>query len=227
MCNYFGVWNSGDVELLRIEAGTVTRLARYDGSCVPGWPSIVVVRASARNGRLMLPPWTVTVCFVGACSHQSVLASVTRIAIRWPAASFQSADQRSSVIGPLGADQVPLARDQRAAAVLVEVVDVDHQVRPRQRGRHVDDRAARARQVHGAGERRRDRPDAGGRARAGRARGAVVGVAAGVERARVGGGVGGRPGLLRAPAAVVGLDRDHRVLGRRLPRPSGSGRRSA
>ncbi len=47
------------------------------------------------------PPWTVTVCFVGACSHQSVLASVTRTAIRWPAASFQSADQRSSVIGPL------------------------------------------------------------------------------------------------------------------------------
>ena len=68
---------------------------------MPGSPAIVCVRAWLRNGSVIDPPCTVTVCFVGACSHQSALASVTRTAIRWPGRSFQSADHRSSAIGPL------------------------------------------------------------------------------------------------------------------------------
>jgi hypothetical protein len=54
-----------------------------------------------RKGSVTEPPTTFTVSNSGVWIHHSSLASVTRTAIRWPAAIFQSADHRSIVFAPL------------------------------------------------------------------------------------------------------------------------------
>src|SRR4051794_3965871 len=88
-----------DCEPAIVSGGTVTVSDRYPWSWVPGSPWIVVVRWRPRNGSVIAPPVTATVCIVGAASSQkSVLLSVTLTPIRCPAGSFQSADHRSSGI---------------------------------------------------------------------------------------------------------------------------------
>ena len=108
----------------------VTVSARYDASWVPGAPCDRrrSARAAGRNGSEIEPPPTVTVCLVGTWTHQSAFESATLTAMRWPALTIQSADHRSSADRARAAHQVALARDQRAGAAGVEVVDVEHEV---------------------------------------------------------------------------------------------------
>jgi hypothetical protein len=54
-----------------------------------------------RNGNAIEPLTTSTSSNSGVWTYQSSLASVMRTPMRWPAGSFQSADQRSSVFLPL------------------------------------------------------------------------------------------------------------------------------
>ena len=145
--------------------------------------------------------------------------------MRCPASSFQSAAHSSSGIveSPGVADQVALPRDERPGArSAVEVVDVDRQVRVRQRDVVTSTepscpspRGERRRAAAWRPSRRRTFAVGVVLAAAGRVRLGGVGVAAGAQRGRVRRDVGRRPLGLRAPLAVVGLDGERRVGHRR------------